>query len=210
MIFAGPAEHRANPPSTWVVRKHGRKWGLFAMTGGQPLDVFETKRSAEHAKTDGIIARLYAKETRWYAGESVDGWMPYQPPQSPQQKGDTAFRISPTPEIHEKDCRSISTDIRLYLSREPATVEEKKAAMAAALRCAADYIENNSSEPWLVSFELMRVHAWRPSYARTVTDDPRSEERWFIEVSFCQPSNQADDIEIIYVAKPTAAPSTQP
>lgn len=75
-IFASPAEHAAHPPSSWTVRKHGRKWGLF-IGNEHPADTFLTKRQAEAAKTTGFLADLYAKELRWYAGEAVYGWKPY-------------------------------------------------------------------------------------------------------------------------------------
>lgn len=77
MIFASPAQHHENPPATWTVRKHGRKWGLFCNVSENPLDTFLTKREAEAGKVTGFIANLYAKETRWYTGERVDNWKVY-------------------------------------------------------------------------------------------------------------------------------------
>lgn len=79
-LFSSPAEHAANPPSTWTVRKHGRRWGLYCAISDNPIDSFGTKREAIAAKTDGLSARLYAKESKWYAGELVPGWKLYSPP----------------------------------------------------------------------------------------------------------------------------------
>ena len=77
MLFA-PNEHAANPPHTWIVRKHGRRWALCAACSDNPIDTFDTKREAEAAKTTGFFVDLYAKEARWYAGQQVDNWKPYQ------------------------------------------------------------------------------------------------------------------------------------
>lgn len=76
MIFATPDEHFANPPSTWTVRKHGRKWALCIKD--HPIDTFLTKKAAEAGKTSGMYFNLYEKESRWYRGESVPNWKPYQ------------------------------------------------------------------------------------------------------------------------------------
>lgn len=73
-VFAGPKTHAANPPETWEVRKHGRMWGLFTKDGEHPLETLASKRAAETARTEGVIAALYARETRWYAGEEIPGW----------------------------------------------------------------------------------------------------------------------------------------
>lgn len=75
MLFRNPKEHAANPPSTWTVVKHGRKWALCL--AGHPSTYFDTKKEAEAARHTGFHATLYAKETRWFAGEKVDGWKPY-------------------------------------------------------------------------------------------------------------------------------------
>ena len=77
-IFGGPAEHAANPPASWrVVKRAPRRWALTLVDGGPVLDTFATRREAEAAKVDGWLVALYAKETRWYAGEPVAGWKPY-------------------------------------------------------------------------------------------------------------------------------------
>lgn len=78
-LFSSPAEHAANPPQTWTVDRSGRRWQLRTAAGAV-LDTFDRKADAETARTDGQLARLYADETRWYAGESVRGWKPYAPP----------------------------------------------------------------------------------------------------------------------------------
>lgn len=77
-LFRDPAEHAANHPQTWTVQRSGRRWQLCA--AGVVLDTFDRKADAEAAaRTEGPLARLYAKETRWYAGENVEGWKPYVP-----------------------------------------------------------------------------------------------------------------------------------
>lgn len=79
-IFASPEEHAANPPSTWEVRQWGRKWVLVCTKWPiTTLATFTTMREAKQAKITGFLADLYAKESRWYAGESVDNWKPYIP-----------------------------------------------------------------------------------------------------------------------------------
>ncbi|KOV84753.1 hypothetical protein [Nocardia sp. NRRL S-836] len=76
-LFNGPAEHADNPPETWQVVKAGRGWQLQTKDGGVLHSSFPTKREAESERTDGATARLYAKEARWYAGESIPGWRDY-------------------------------------------------------------------------------------------------------------------------------------
>lgn len=76
-----PAEHDANPPSSWIVVKVGdRVWHLKFATGDGVIDSFTTKKSAEAAKIDGLAAKLYEKEGRWFAGLPVDNWKPYVMP----------------------------------------------------------------------------------------------------------------------------------
>lgn len=77
MLFA-PHEHAANPPHSWIVRKHGRRWALCAACYDNPIDTFDTKREAEAAKLTGFHVDLYEKEGRWFRGESIPGWKPYQ------------------------------------------------------------------------------------------------------------------------------------
>lgn len=71
-----PAEHYADPPSNWTVRKSGRNWQLLSKSGGV-IDTFSTKRAAEGAKVAGFAFNLYQKEERWFRGEPVSGWRPY-------------------------------------------------------------------------------------------------------------------------------------
>lgn len=72
-----PEEHDTNPPTSWRVRKIAdRRWQL-EQADGTPLDRFGTRQAAEEARTAGFLAKLYAKEGRWFAGESVDGWRPF-------------------------------------------------------------------------------------------------------------------------------------
>ena len=78
-LFSSPAEHAANPPSTWRVVKHGNKWALRTASG-DTIGYYETKKAAEEDKRSGPYVRLYNDETRWYAGEPVPGWKPYGSP----------------------------------------------------------------------------------------------------------------------------------
>lgn len=78
-LFGSPEEHAANPPESWRTMKSGGRWALLAGDGGR-LDTYRTKREAEEARRTGFYAELYADETRWYAGEAVRGWKPYQRP----------------------------------------------------------------------------------------------------------------------------------
>jgi hypothetical protein len=73
-----PSEHREDPPSGWTVRRQGRKWAL-CNKDGHVLDTAETKTKAESLKTSGFVFELYCKEGRWFRGESVANWKPYQP-----------------------------------------------------------------------------------------------------------------------------------
>ena len=77
-MFKGPNSHAANPPETWEVCKAGeRSWHLTAQDG-TVLERYTTKRAAEIGRTtDGTALRLYAKEARWYAGETVSPWKDY-------------------------------------------------------------------------------------------------------------------------------------
>lgn len=82
MLFGSPEQHAANPPSTWRVVKvptRGSKpiWQLQT-AGGQVLEQAGTRKAAEAARTVSVAASLYAKEARWFAGELVAGWKPYQ------------------------------------------------------------------------------------------------------------------------------------
>jgi len=78
MLFSNPEEHAANPPASWKVRKSGRKWQLCTQAG-TVLHTAETKREAEGLKAAGFYFDLYNDETRWYRGEKVRNWKPYQP-----------------------------------------------------------------------------------------------------------------------------------
>lgn len=80
-LFSGPAEHAANPPQTWKVhRAAARVWQVTPADGGAVLATYTSRNLAEQARVRGFLVTLYAKETRWYAGEPVDGWKPYVPP----------------------------------------------------------------------------------------------------------------------------------
>lgn len=76
-LFAGPAEHAANPPETWQAVKFGRRWSI-ATADGKTLDpMHETKRSALEGIQGGSVRKLYEQEGRWYAGERIPGWRPW-------------------------------------------------------------------------------------------------------------------------------------
>jgi hypothetical protein len=75
------AEHEADPPIEWVVRKEGRRWQLINVFGAV-VDTFNTKREAEAAKVSGRLVDLYDKEGRWFRGEQVEGWKPYRKKES--------------------------------------------------------------------------------------------------------------------------------
>ena len=75
-LFNNSKEHAENPPESWRVVKTGRRYALQTASG-ITLDTFERKGHAEDARSTGFVAKLYADETRWYAGESVNGWKPY-------------------------------------------------------------------------------------------------------------------------------------
>lgn len=76
-MFASPAEHSANSPQTWQVSKAAGVGYYLRTKDGVQLDRFQTKRAAQEAKESSFLTRLYEKESRWYAGEQVEGWQPY-------------------------------------------------------------------------------------------------------------------------------------
>jgi hypothetical protein len=76
-LFAGPAEHTANPPESWTIVKRGERSWALVLTNGDTLDTFPSKRAAVEATETGRYVELYRKESRWYAGESIPGWKPY-------------------------------------------------------------------------------------------------------------------------------------
>lgn len=71
-----PEAHDADPPESWRVEKHGRRWALVN-SKGHKLESFATKREAQAAKSSGFHFRLYQDEGRWFRGEPVRGWKPY-------------------------------------------------------------------------------------------------------------------------------------
>jgi hypothetical protein len=73
-----PAEHAANPPATWTVRKVAdRRWALCDKDGGI-IETRTTKAAAEALKTTGPVVELYVAEGRWFAGDTPAGWKPYK------------------------------------------------------------------------------------------------------------------------------------
>lgn len=87
MLWCTPEEHDAHPPETWVVVKAAdRVWHLRPhdwQPNDGPLDTFTTKRAAEAAKVEGHLVSLYRDEGRWFAGENVRNWKPYEPEEAP-------------------------------------------------------------------------------------------------------------------------------
>lgn len=77
MLFARE-DHADNAPSTWTVRKSGRRWQLCTKDGSV-LHTCDTKREAEGLKTGGFYFDLYNDEGRWFKGEKVRDWKPYEP-----------------------------------------------------------------------------------------------------------------------------------
>mgnify|MGYP006921419761 CR=1 FL=1 len=75
-LHATPKDHDADPPSGWIVRKSGSHWHLESAKGGV-IGTFTTKREAMAARESGFYFDLYNKEGRWFAGESVSGWVQY-------------------------------------------------------------------------------------------------------------------------------------
>jgi hypothetical protein len=79
MLFATPEEHAANPPESWaVVKVTDRCWHLTTRDG-DTLASLPTRRAGEARRVDGFEVNLYVKEGRWFAGERVDNWKPYEP-----------------------------------------------------------------------------------------------------------------------------------
>lgn len=79
VMFRSPEEHAANPPETWHAFKAGTKaWYLLAGNGVVLDYSTRTKRACEALIERGHVRSLYDREARWYAGEPVSGWKPYQ------------------------------------------------------------------------------------------------------------------------------------
>jgi hypothetical protein len=79
VMFASPEEHAANPPETWrVVKVTDRLWELRPAGSDYAFFGYPTKREAEEAKRSGFYFDLYNDEARWYAGEPVPHWKPYE------------------------------------------------------------------------------------------------------------------------------------
>lgn len=76
-LFNGPEEHAANPPETWLVVHVGSRWDLRPSESDYALQSYRTKREAVEAKSTGYLVDLYEKESRWYAGETINGWRSY-------------------------------------------------------------------------------------------------------------------------------------
>jgi len=77
-MFGSPEEHAANPPSSWKVVKAGPRLWHLTTKAGSVLTSMGTQRAAESGREEGFFANLYEKEGRWFRGEPVSGWKPYQ------------------------------------------------------------------------------------------------------------------------------------
>lgn len=78
-LHSTPEEHKADPPSAWVVRKAGDgNWHLdSSLPGGGTIAYFSRRRDAEAARICGREVNLYQTEEQWFAGETPYGWRPY-------------------------------------------------------------------------------------------------------------------------------------
>jgi len=77
-MFSGPTEHAENPPETWLVRKAGDRLWELTTKSGTVINTYGTQTHAREERTPGhFFADLYAKETRWYAGEQIEQWKPW-------------------------------------------------------------------------------------------------------------------------------------
>jgi hypothetical protein len=47
-----------------------------------------TRKHAVEALTDGFAARLWEKERRWYAGESIPGWKTWAEVKAAQERNE--------------------------------------------------------------------------------------------------------------------------
>lgn len=74
-----PAEHNADPPSSWTVRKNGPKSWSLCSSEGHVKHTTTTKKEAEALKTSGFYFNLYNDEGRWFNGEKVRNWNIYVP-----------------------------------------------------------------------------------------------------------------------------------
>lgn len=81
-LYETPEQHAENPPSTWRVEKVAPAWGSGVMWGvldqnDRELYAFRTRRDAKAGMADGALAKRYAEDGRWYAGEPTPGRKPY-------------------------------------------------------------------------------------------------------------------------------------
>lgn len=76
-MFANPTDHFDNSPDTWQVIRTGERRWCVATKDGAILDVYQTRRQAQAALSDGFMAAHYDKVSRWYLGERIPGWRMY-------------------------------------------------------------------------------------------------------------------------------------
>lgn len=75
-LFRNPEEHAANAPETWVIVKVADRAWRLQTKDGDVLEQNATHKACAESR-DYWWTRQYEKESRWYAGESVDGWKDY-------------------------------------------------------------------------------------------------------------------------------------
>jgi hypothetical protein len=91
-LFGTPEEHAANGPETWTITGSGRNWWLRTKDGDR-LSSHRSKREATYAREIGWTVKLYRDEGRWFAGESVNGWKPYEGASKPEQPAPSRFDV---------------------------------------------------------------------------------------------------------------------
>ena len=77
-MFSGPTEHADNPPETWEVRKAGDRLWEVVTKDGIVITTRATRTHAKQATTEGTYVEQYARDGRWYAGETPTGWKSWE------------------------------------------------------------------------------------------------------------------------------------
>jgi hypothetical protein len=77
-LHTSPAQHDANPPSTWHAVKVGERAWELRDGDGHTLDRgFRTRADAEAAIARGWARNTYEEEGRWYAGDTPPHMRPW-------------------------------------------------------------------------------------------------------------------------------------
>jgi hypothetical protein len=93
-LFPTPEQHAANGPDTWKVEKvRDGLWAILTRDGdpqlaGDRLETYPTRKSAVEGLTGGWAARLWEKERRWYAGQSIPGWKSWAEVQAERERNE--------------------------------------------------------------------------------------------------------------------------